>query len=130
MSSIDIPKGRHPERWFLVVRRPTGMWAYALNRITGIGLVVYLYLHLAVLSLLAGGQGSWDTFVSLARTPVFLLLDVILIAGALIHGLNGIRLTLTGFGVALSAQKALFFALMAVALFALLASAAKIFGIG
>jgi len=51
--------------------------------------VEYLYLHLAVLSMLLRGPGAWDAFVSLARTPYFLTLDVILLAGILIHGLNG-----------------------------------------
>jgi succinate dehydrogenase / fumarate reductase cytochrome b subunit len=103
------------------------MWAYALNRVTGIGLVVYLYVHLAVLSLLAGGAGGWDTFVTLARTPAFLALDVILLAGLLIHGLNGIRVTLNGFGVGVRAQKRLFIGLMLIAAVALVASALKIF---
>jgi succinate dehydrogenase / fumarate reductase, cytochrome b subunit len=119
-----LPAGR----WFDVRRRKLGMWAYALNRITGIGLVVYLYLHLAVLSLLARGPGSWDSFVSLARAPFFLTLDVILLAGILIHGLNGLRVTLTGFDVGVKAQKALFGVLMLVAVVALGAAVLMIFG--
>src|SRR5947209_11331897 len=100
------------------VRRATAQTrqvAYALNRITGIGLVVYLYLHLAVLSLLSRGPGSWDAFVSLARSPFFLIFDVILLAGVLIHGLNGLRVTLTGLGTGVKAHKALFGLLMLVA---------------
>ena len=97
MATLNYPKVRRASRWFDVRRRKLGMWAYALNRITGIGLVVYLYLHLGVLSLLARGQSSWDSFVSLARSPYYLALDVILLAG--IHGLNGLRVALTGFDV-------------------------------
>ena len=104
------------------------MWAYALNRITGIGLVVYLYLHLGVLSLLSRGPSSWDSFVSLARSPYFLTLDVILLAGILIHGLNGLRIALTGFNVGVKKQKVLFSALILVAVVALSAAALKIFG--
>lgn len=115
-------------RWFDVRRRNPGMWAYALNRITGIGLVVYLYLHLGILSLLARGQSSWDSFISLARSPFVLALDVILLAGILIHGLNGLRVALTGFDVGVRAQKAFFGVLMLVAAVALVAAALKIFG--
>ena len=104
------------------------MWAYSLNRIAGIGLVVYLYLHLVVLSTLLHGPGSWDAFVSLARQPYFLLLDVILLAGILIHGLNGLRVALMGFDVGVKKQKALFSALMLVAVVALGVAALKIFG--
>ncbi len=128
MAPLKYPKVSRAGNWFDVRRRKLGMWAYALNRITGIGLVVYLYLHLAVLSLLLRGPGSWDTFVSLARTPYFLILDVILLAGALIHGLNGLRIALTGFDVGVKAHKALFGVLMLVAVVALGVAVLKIFG--
>jgi len=105
------------------------MWAYALNRITGIGLVVYLYLHLGVLSMLMRGQSAWDAFVALARSPLYLTLDVILIAGILIHGLNGLRLAFTGLGFSVGAQKALFVILMVIGAIILLVAALKIFAV-
>jgi len=118
---------RRVAQWGDVRHRRLGIWAYALNRITGIGLVVYLYLHLAVLSILAGGPGSWDPFIALARSPAFLVLDVILIAGWLIHGLNGVRVTLTGMGVGLRSHKAMFVSLMGVAGIGLIALTVAIF---
>jgi len=105
------------------------MWAYALNRVTGIGLVVYLYLHLGVLSLLIRGQSAWDAFVAVARSPFVLALDVILLAGVLIHGLNGLRLAITGFGFNVGTQKALFILLMLGGALLLLIAALKIFNI-
>ena len=132
MATLEQPleksKFRRAGRWFDVRQRKLGMWAYALNRITGIGLVVYLYLHLGVLSLLSRGPSSWESFVSLARSPSFLTLDVILLAGFLIHGLNGLRVALTGFNIGVKQQKVLFSALMLVAVVALGAAALKIFG--
>ena len=128
MATLEHPKIRRAGRWFDVRQRKLGMWAFALNRITGIGLVVYLYLHLAVLSLLSRGPSSWDSFVSLARAPFFLTLDVILLAGILIHGLNGLRVTLTGLDIGVKVQKAFFGILMLVAVIALGAAALKIFG--
>src|SRR6266571_2170335 len=129
MATLKYPnKIRRAGRWFDVRHRKTGMWAYALNRITGIGLVVYLYLHLAVLSMLLRGPGAWDAFVSLARSPFFLTLDVILLAGILIHGLNGLRVTLTGLDIGVKAHKALFGVVMLVAVVALGAAVLKIFG--
>ena len=127
MATLEQPKIRSAGRWFDVRHRKLGMWAYALNRISAIGLVVYLYLHLVVLSTLSRGPGAWDAFISLARQPYFLLLDVILLAGILIHGLNGLRIVHTSF-LGTKRQKALFSALMLVALVALSAAALKIFG--
>ena len=47
-----------PVAWFDVRSRSTGHLAFSMNRITGLGIVVYLYLHLAVLSLLLGGEDA------------------------------------------------------------------------
>lgn len=113
--------------WGDVRRRRLGMWAYALNRITGIGLVVYLYLHLVVLSLLAQGASGWDAFIALAKTPLFLALDVILLIGLLIHGLNGLRVTLNALNIGVAAQKQLFVLVMVLVIVIGLTGAIRIF---
>lgn len=113
--------------WGDVRGRGLGMWAYALNRITGIGLVVYLYLHLVVLSLLAQGASGWDAFIALAKTPLFLALDVILLVGLLIHGLNGLRVTLNALNIGVAAQKQLFVVVIALVILLGLTGAVRIF---
>jgi succinate dehydrogenase / fumarate reductase cytochrome b subunit len=96
---------RSAVRWFDTRHRGPETWAYALNRITGLVLVAYLYIHLAVLSLLVRGPASYDTFVDVVRSPVFLSFDLVLIAGWLIHALNGLRLTVIGLGFGVRAQR-------------------------
>ena len=113
--------------WFDPRGRRLGGWAFALNRITGIGLVFYLYLHLVILSRLAAGPGAWDSFIDLVLNPVFLALDVLLIAGMLIHGLKGIRVALVGYGFVTDRQRALYASLMLVAALILLIAAIRIF---
>ena len=77
---------------------------------------------------LLGGSRSWDAFVSLVRSPYFLTLDVVLIAGTLIHGLNGLRVALLGFGVGLKARKALIGMLLFVAVTVLFVVTLLIYG--
>lgn len=127
--NLSLPEHKNLRfvRWFDVRRLRIGNIAYILNRVTAIGLVAYLYIHLVVLSMLTAGPSGWDPFIKIARTPFFLSLDVILLAGILIHGLNGIRVGLTGFGVGVRGQKPLFVAFMIVAAVALLAAIVKIF---
>ena len=108
--------------------RRLGGWAFTLNRLTGLGVLLYLYLHLMVLSLLVRGPEAWDTFVSIATNPLVLVMDVVLLAGLLIHGLNGIRVTLIGVGLVAGRQKAMFAALMVIAVLALIVGAARIYG--
>ena len=77
--------------------------------------------------MLIRGQSAWDSFVALARSPFYLTLDVILLAGILVHGLNGLRLALTGFGFSVGAQKTLFIILMLTGAILLFLAALKIF---
>jgi succinate dehydrogenase / fumarate reductase cytochrome b subunit len=113
--------------WFDVRKRKVGSWAFALNRLTGLGLTLYLFVHLAVLSLLVRGPEAWNQFVAIAKSPWFLLLDVVLIFGLLFHALNGIRVALVGMGVGIKSQKTLFWILAAIAAILLIVSAYLVF---
>lgn len=123
-----LRKAPGPTAWLDVRRGALGHWAFSLNRVTGLGLVFYLYLHLAVLSMLLRGEDAWNGFLRLATTPVFLGLDVLLIFGLLFHGLNGLRVALVGTGLAADRQRALFWSLMAVAAILLVAAALRLLG--
>ncbi|MEP6476775.1 MAG: hypothetical protein ABJC60_05845 [Actinomycetota bacterium] len=123
-----LRKGPGPTAWMDVRRGAVGHWAFSLNRVTGLGLVFYLYLHLAVLSMLLRGAGAWHGFLRVATTPAFLGLDVLLIFGLLFHGLNGLRVALVGTGLAANRQRALFWSLMTVGAIALIGAALHLIG--
>ncbi len=126
VSERPPSRRRGPIGWFDPRGRRLGGWAFALNRITGIGIVVYLYLHLVILSQLAAGPSAWDSFVSLAESTPFLMLDVFLLAGLLIHGLNGMRVGLVGMGFIVNRQKALLASLGIIGAIVLLIGAIRI----
>ncbi|MBP1705006.1 MAG: putative succinate dehydrogenase/fumarate reductase related [Chloroflexi bacterium] len=113
--------------WFDPRGRRLGGWAFALNRLTGLGLVAYLYLHLGVLFLLSQGPDGWDAFVDVALSPPILVMDVVLIFGMLLHGLNGIRVGLVGYGMVATRQGALFVGLMIIGAIVLLAATLRVF---
>jgi succinate dehydrogenase / fumarate reductase cytochrome b subunit len=119
---------RGPVSWVDLRGRRLGGWAFVINRVTGLGVLLYLYLHLVVLSMLAGGPSMWDQFVSIAGSPVFLLLDVVLLFGLLAHGLNGIRVALVGLGIVIDRQRALFVAFFVIGFIVFLIGAVRIFG--
>jgi succinate dehydrogenase / fumarate reductase, cytochrome b subunit len=78
--------------------RDPGWWAFALNRLTGHILVLYLVLHLIVLSQLADGPAGWDRLLAVFGSQPFLVADTLLIAAVVFHGLNGIRVAALTFG--------------------------------
>lgn len=127
-SMVDTVRPKRPlKSWFDVRTRKMGTWAFALNRLTGIGLSLYLIVHLGVLSLLLQGEEGWNAFIDLARSPFFLTLDVILLFGFLFHGLNGVRVALVGMGIGVDNQRTLFWVLTVVGLVLLLIGAGLIF---
>ena len=111
--------------WFIPVGRQAGGWAFALNRVTAIGLTLYLFLHLAVLSLLAQGPGSYDKFLALTENPIIKFGEWAVVAAVFLHGLNGIRILLTSFGVGVTRQKQLFYGFMVIAVVIILIFTAR-----
>ena len=103
-------------RWFEPRFHTAGMLAFMLHRLSGIGLVAYLFLHLVLLNELRQGPSAWSAFLQVMRSPLVLLLDAVLLFGVLIHGLNGLRLALVGFGMLVRYQEQLFWACLALAL--------------
>ena len=88
--------------------RHLGSVAFLTNRVTGLLLIAYLYLHLGVLYLLTEGPGSWANVLNLFKNDWFLALESLLILFILVHGLNGLRLALVGTGVGVRHQRAWF----------------------
>ena len=113
--------------WFTPVGRQTGGWAFILHRVTALGLTFYLYLHLVVLGQLAKGPEGYDGFLALVRNPIAIAGELLVVAGGILHGLNGIRIILTTFGISVTRQKQLFYGLMIVALVAILIFGVRMF---
>ena len=129
-TSHDRVRPKRPlQAWFDVRRDRVGSWAFALNRLTALGLTLYLVMHLAVLYLLTQGESRWDTFIEIVRSPWFLALDVVLIFGILFHGLNGLRVALVGLGVGAHRHRTMFWILSTIGLVLLLISAWLVFTI-
>ena len=128
--SVEVkpkPVERKPAQWINLRGRRIGMWAYVVMRLSAIGLVLYLFLHLVILSQLAVGPAAWDDFVRLAKSPAFLALDLILIVGILAHGLNGLRLGLIGFGIGVPRHKIMVWVFLALTVVLSILSALAIF---
>lgn len=103
-------------RRVLRVSLETGPMAHLLHRVTGLLIVVYLFLHIGVMSYtyFDAGSGFDDLMATFASTP-FLIVDLVLFAGVMIHGLNGIRIMLFDMGYFSRRQKELFWVMMAIA---------------
>lgn len=120
--------GPAPSGWLDPRGRAAEGRAFALHRITGLLLVVYLYVHLCVLTMLLDGRSSWHSFLSLVTAKGFLAFDVILILMLLFHGLNGIRVALVGSGIGIRQERTMFWAAMSLGLVAIVFTALHVYG--
>ncbi|ADE02623.1 MULTISPECIES: succinate dehydrogenase, cytochrome b556 subunit [Haloferax] len=88
-----------------------GMWAWIFHKFTGWVLVGYLFTHIAVLSTaLSGATAYTNTIQALESLLVVRILEVGLLAVAVFHILNGLRLLFVDLGVGLEAQDKSFYA--------------------
>ena len=89
-------------RWLFQGRYNVEAYLFVLHRITGIGLAIYLPMHIIVTSTRAFGPEAWKATMSkVAEGPIIHFLEWVLIMGIAIHGLNGLRLILTELGLLL-----------------------------
>jgi succinate dehydrogenase / fumarate reductase cytochrome b subunit len=123
----NLPSPRNLLQWFNPLGRALSFSGFSLNRITALGLTLYLYLHLIVLGQLARGPNAYENFLKLIHSPVFVFGEWLVVAAGLIHGLNGIRITLTSLGVVIPQQKQLFVVLMVIAVIGSLIFAFRMF---
>ncbi|MFC1977356.1 succinate dehydrogenase, cytochrome b556 subunit [Chloroflexota bacterium] len=90
-----------------------GMWAWLLHRITGLGLLFYIFqIHVILVStLLFKGEEAFHMMLALLMfNPIFKFLNMLLLAAFYYHSLNGIRLLLhdIGIGVNVNSTKRVF----------------------
>jgi len=88
-----------------------GMWAWVFHKFTGWVLVGYLFTHIAVLSTATASDPTvyTQTLRGLEDLLIVRLLEVGLLAVAVFHILNGVRLLFVDLGFGLQAQDRSFY---------------------
>lgn len=91
-----------------VLRRGEGgVWLWLLQRITA-GLLLYgLTVHLIVLHVFNVGELGYENIAARLASGFFIFTDVLLLAAAIFHGLNGLRMVLLDYGFRGSARTGL-----------------------
>ncbi|SDJ39540.1 succinate dehydrogenase subunit C [Halovenus aranensis] len=88
-----------------------GMWAWVLHKFTGWILIGYLFTHIAVLSTATQSPEMYtDTLQGLEELVIVRFLEIGLLAVAVFHILNGVRLLMVDLGIGLGSQDKSFYA--------------------
>ena len=97
----------------MIYRGKEGMWSWIFHRVTGVGILLFLLIHIVDTAFILLGPNAYNHMVSLYKQPFFRPMEVALLAAILYHSLNGIRICLIDFWPVLTRfQAQLFYAAM------------------
>ncbi len=85
--------------WIRAGRYRFERYLYILHRISGLSLLAYLLMHIYVTGARIYGADAWNTTMGSVTGPVFTMLEFLVMAAFVFHGLNGIRLVLIELGI-------------------------------
>lgn len=74
-----------------------GMISWALHRITGLGVLLFLFIHIADIYIIRYGAEAFNDLLFIYNALPFRLLEIGLVGAVYFHALNGIRVMLIDF---------------------------------
>jgi succinate dehydrogenase / fumarate reductase cytochrome b subunit len=75
----------------------SGMWSWLLHRVTGLGVLLFLLIHIVDISLLNFGPKVYNEGIALFGLTIVRILSLALIGALLYHAFNGVRIMLIDF---------------------------------
>jgi len=95
------------------------MWSWLFHRVSGLGILLFLLVHIVDISLLGFGSTVYNNGILLFDSVIVRLLSLSLFAAVFFHAFNGIRIMLVDFwSKGVRYQKALFITALAVTIVA------------
>jgi succinate dehydrogenase / fumarate reductase cytochrome b subunit len=80
-----------------VYRGHPGMFAWILHRLTGIAVLVFLFMHIYETSMILVSPEAYNRAIGLYRQPWFKPLEFLLVAAVLYHAGNGLLVMVLDF---------------------------------
>ena len=80
--------------WLSGGRYGAERYAYALHRISGLGILAYFIMHIFVTGSRMGGPEQWESWMAAFDNPIFKIGEFLVFLAFAYHAINGIRLIL------------------------------------
>ncbi|HET7321189.1 MAG TPA: succinate dehydrogenase, cytochrome b556 subunit [Longimicrobiaceae bacterium] len=74
-----------------------GYWAWILHRVTGLGVLLFLIMHVVDTGLLIWSPAFYDHALELYKNPIFRFGELFVFFGVLYHAANGLRIIIQDF---------------------------------
>jgi succinate dehydrogenase / fumarate reductase, cytochrome b subunit len=80
-----------------VYRGHPGQWSWLFHRVTGVGIILFLFAHVVDTAVVGWGPEAYNRVVSVYENPFVRLLELGLVAMVLYHSFNGVKIMLIDF---------------------------------
>ena len=84
--------------WLAGGRYGADRYAYALHRLSGLGILAYFLMHIFVTGSRVNGKAGWDQTMGFFSSPLFKIGEFMVYLAFAYHAINGIRLILVELG--------------------------------
>ena len=85
--------------WLHGGRYGADRYAYALHRVTGLGILFYFLMHIFVTGSRLDGPEKWEGWMNFfSKNPIFAIGEFLVFLAFLFHAINGIRLIFVELG--------------------------------
>ena len=84
-------------REYLTYRGGASQWAWIFHRVTGVGVFLFLLVHIIDTAFIGWGPELYNKAMALYRMPFFRVGEVVLAGMVLYHALNGVRIMIIDF---------------------------------
>jgi succinate dehydrogenase / fumarate reductase, cytochrome b subunit len=74
-----------------------GHWTWIAHRVTGVGVLLFLFAHIIDTALVGWGPEAYNKIVALYHNPIVEIMELGLVAAVIYHALNGIRIMIIDF---------------------------------
>jgi succinate dehydrogenase cytochrome b subunit len=91
--------------WMYAGRYSFERYLYLGHRLSGLGLLAYMILHIIETANRIRGEQAWAGLMALFASPPFRVIEYLLFAMAVFHAMNGLRLMITELGFFLGKPK-------------------------
>ena len=78
--------------WVYAGRYSIERYLYLGHRISGLGLIAYMVLHIVETANRMRGEEAWASLMALFASPPFRVIEYLLFCMAVFHAMNGLRL--------------------------------------
>ncbi len=69
-----------------------GMWTWILHRLTGLGVLLFLVIHVVETATVIYSPATYDNFLVMYKSPFFRFAELLIFFSVLFHAVNGLRI--------------------------------------